>query len=160
VYYLGLARDAAHFDHRHRERNTPTPSAARVWHQGAWAYDAEAMFQVGRFGSGDIRAWRSVIEGSHLLADAVCRRVLGLVSTPRAATKNQADPNLQTFNAMFQSGTYSGRAQLLGPSNSIRFRAIVTLALARQCSSPPDGVYCGRALTTRSTGISGQVIVP
>ena len=74
------------------------------------------MFQAGRFGSGDIRAWRSVIEGSHLPADAVWSPRLGLVLDAASGDKNPAHPNLQTFNAMFQSGTYSGRAQLLGPS--------------------------------------------
>jgi hypothetical protein len=50
VYYLGLARDAAHFD-QGTANETRHTFGARVWHQGAWAYDAEAMFQAGRFGS-------------------------------------------------------------------------------------------------------------
>ena len=53
VYYLGLARDAAHFD-QGTANETRHTFGARVWHQGPWAYDAEAMFQVGRFGAGDI----------------------------------------------------------------------------------------------------------
>src|SRR6266446_4296800 len=131
VYYLGLARDAAQFE-QGTAKETRHTFGARVWHQGAWAYDAEAMFQIGRFGSGDIRAWRSMIEGSHLVADAVWLPRLGLVLDVASGDKNPADPNLQTFNALFQSGTYSGRAQLLGPSNSIRVEPTVTLAPARQ----------------------------
>src|SRR5260370_27475694 len=92
---------------------------ARVWHQGVWAYDAEAMLQAGRFGSGDIRAWRFVIEGSHLLADAAWSPRLGLVLDVASRDQNPADPNLETFNALFQTGTYSRPAQLLGPSNPI-----------------------------------------
>jgi hypothetical protein len=37
------------------------------------------LFQAGRFGSGDIRARRFVIEGSHLVADAGWSPRLGLV---------------------------------------------------------------------------------
>ena len=72
-----------------------------------------------------------MIEGSHLLADAVWSPRLGLVLDVASGDKNPADPNLQTFNALFQSGTYSGRAQLLGPSNSIRFEPSITFAPAR-----------------------------
>ena len=160
VYYLGLARDAAHFD-QGTANETRHTFGARVWHQGAWVYDAEAMFQVGRFGSGDIRAWRSVIEGSHLVADAVWLPRLGLVLDVASGDKNPADPNLQTFNALFQSGTYSGRAQLLGPSNSIRFEPTVTFALARQVRvSAGWGFYWRESVYDALYNISGQVIVP
>jgi Alginate export len=160
VYYLGLARDAAQFE-QGTANETRHTFGARVRHHGAWAYDAEAMFQAGRFGSGDIRAWRSVIEGSHLLADAIWSPRLGLVLDAASGDKNSADPNLQTFNAMFQSGTYSGRAQLLGPSNSIRFEPSVTFAPARQVLvSAGLGFYWRQSMYDALYGIPGQVVVP
>jgi len=160
VYYLGLVRDAAHFE-QGTANETRHTFGARVRHQGEWAYDAEAMFQAGRFGSVDIRAWRSVVEGSHLIADAVWSPRLGLVLDAATGDKNQADPNLQTFNAMFQSGTYSGRAQLLGPSNSIRFESSVTFAPARQVLvSAGWGFYWRQSVEDALYSISGQVIVP
>jgi len=160
VYYLGLARDAAHFD-QGTANETRHTFGARVWHQGAWAYDAEAMFQAGRFGAGDIRASRFVIEGSHPVADAGWLPRLGFVLDVASGDKNPADPNLQTFNALFQSGTYSGRAQLLGPSNSIRFEASVTFAPARQVLvSAGWGFYWRQSVYDALYSISGQVIVP
>jgi hypothetical protein len=160
VYYLGLARDAAQFE-QGTAKETRHTFGARVWHQGVWAYDAEAMFQAGRFGSGDIRASRFVIEGSHLVADAGWSPRLGLVLDVASGDKNPADPNLQTFNAMFQSGTYSGRAQLLGPSNSIRFEPSVTFAPARQVLvSAGWGFYWRQRADDALYSISGQVIVP
>jgi len=160
VYYLGLTRDAAHFD-QGTAKETRHTFGARVWRQGAWAYDAEAMFQAGRFGSGDIRASRFAIEGSHLVADAVGSPRLGLVLDVASGDKNAADPNLQTFNALFQSGTYSGRAQLLGPSNSIRFEPSVTFAPARQVLvSAGWGFYWRHSIYDALYSISGQVIVP
>jgi Alginate export len=160
VYYLGLVRDAAQFEQGTANEMRHT-FGARVWHQGAWAYDAEAMFQAGRFGSGDIRAWRSVIEGSHLLADAVWSPRLGLVLDVASGDKNPADPNLQSFNALFQSGTYSGRAQLLGPSNSIRFEPSVTVAPARQVLvSAGLGFYWRQTVYDALYSIAGQVVVP
>jgi hypothetical protein len=160
VYYLGLARDAAQFE-QGTANETRHTFGARVWHQGAWAYDAEAMFQAGRFGPGDIRAWRFVTEGSHLLADAVWSPRLGLVLDAASGDKNPADPNLETFDALFQSGTYSGRAQLLGPSNSIRFEPSVTLAPARPVLvSAGWGFYWRQSVDDALYSISGQVIVP
>jgi hypothetical protein len=160
VYYLGLARDAAHFD-QGTANETRHTFGARVWHQGAWAYDAEAMFQAGRFGSGDIRAWRFVVEGSHLVADAVWSPRVGLVLDAASGDRNPADPNLQTFNALFQSGTYSGRAQLLGPSNSIRFEPSVTFAPARRVLvSAGLGFYWRQSVDDALYSISGQVIIP
>jgi len=160
VYYLGLARHAAQFEQGTAKEMRHT-FGARVWHQGVWAYDAEAMLQAGRFGSGDIRAWRFVIEGSHLLADAVWSPRLGLVLDVASGDQNPADPNLETFNALFQSGTYSGRAQLLGPSNSIRFEPTVTFAPARQVRvSAGWGFYWRQSVYDALYSISGHVIVP
>src|SRR5260221_11485777 len=115
------------------------------------------MLQAGRFGWGDIRAWRSVIEGSHLIADAVWSPRLGLVLDVASGDKNPADPNLQTFNAMFQSGMYSGRAQLLGPSNSVRFEPSGTFAPAHQgLVSAGLGVYWRQSHNDAPYGIRGQ----
>ncbi|HTD60709.1 MAG TPA: alginate export family protein, partial [Gemmatimonadaceae bacterium] len=160
VYYLGLVRDAAQFE-QGTAKETRHTFGARVWQRGVWAYDAEAMFQAGRFGSGDIRASRFVIEGSHLVADAGWSPRLGLVLDAASGDKNPADPNLQTFNAMFQSGTYSGRAQLLGPSNSIRFEPSVTFTPARQVLvSAGWGFYWRQSAYDALYSISGQVVVP
>jgi len=145
VYYLGLARDAAHFDQGTANETRHTFGAASGT-RARGRTTRKRCSRSARFGSGDIRAWRSVIEGSHLLADAVWSPRLRPVLDAAGGDKNQADPNLQTFNAMFQSGTYSGRAQLLGPSNSIRFEPSVTLRSRVKCSSPPDwGSTGGRA---------------
>jgi len=61
----------------------------------------------------------------------------------------------------FRAGTYSGREQLLGPSNSIRFEPSVTLALARQVIvSAGWGFYWRQSVYHALDGIPGQVVVP
>jgi len=86
---------------------------------------------------------------------------LGLVLDAASGDKNPADTNLETFNAMFQSGTYSGRAQLLGPSNSIRFEPSVTFAPTRQVLlSVGLGFYWRQSVDDALYGIPGQVVVP
>ena len=160
VYYLGLARDAAHFEQGAASETRHT-FGARVRQQGVWAYEAEVMFQAGRFGSGDIRASRFVIEGSRLVAGATWSPRVGLVLDVASGDKNPADPRLETFNALFQSGTYSGRAQLLGPSNAIRLEPTLTFAPARQAFvSSGWGFYWRRSVHDALYSIAGQVIVP
>jgi hypothetical protein len=160
VYYLGLAHDAVHFD-QGTGNETRHTVGARAWHQGVWGYDGEGMFQFGRFGRGDIRAWRFVAEGSRLIPTIASRPRFDLVLDVASGDRNPADPNLQTFNAMFQSGTYSGRAQLLGPNNSIRFEPSVVLAPLGQVSvSAGWGFYWRESIHDALYGIPGQVIVP
>jgi len=96
-----------------------------------------------------------------LVAGAAWLPRLGLVLDVASGDKNPADPNLQTFNALFQSGTYSGRAQLLGPSNSIRFEPSVTFGPARHMLvSAGWGFYWRQSAYDALYSISGQVIVP
>ncbi len=102
-----------------------------------------------------------MIDASHLVADAVWSPRLGLVLDVASGDKNPADPDLQTFNALFQSGTYSGRAQLLGPSNSIRLEPSVMLAPVRHVLvSAGWGFYWRQSAYDALYSISRQVIVP
>jgi hypothetical protein len=160
AYYLGLERRAARFDQGIADEMRHT-AGARLWRQGAWGYDCEGMFQFGRFGSGDIRAWRMVAEGSYVKGAAAWKPRFDLVADIASGDKDRADPNLETFNALFQSGTYSGRAQLLGPSNAIRFEPSVTLTLSPSVSLAAGwGFFWRQSIHDGLYGISGQLIVP
>jgi hypothetical protein len=152
VYYMGLVRDAAHFDQGTANENRHT-FGARVWHRGVWAYDAEAMFQAGRFGSGDIRAWRSVIEGSHLLTDGCL--VAAFRTRPRRRERRQEShgpepPDIQRDvperPVLRPCAAAWSRATRSGSSRRLRLRP------RGRCFSLSDGGSTGgRALTTRST---------
>src|SRR5258708_29541110 len=75
--------------------------------------------------------------------------------------RNRSSPNLGTFNSFFQSGEYSGRAQLLGASNSIRLEPTLTLAPRRNVSvSTRRGFYWRGSLQDGLYGIPGNLIVP
>jgi len=76
------------------------------------------MCQFGNFGAGNIRAWRGVVEASRGFAGRWNPRVR-IDFDVASGDRNRSSPNLGTFNSFFQSGEYSGRAQLLG--RAIRF---------------------------------------
>jgi len=160
VYYLGLVRDAARFDQGIADETRHT-LGTRVWRRAPWGYDCEVMYQFGRFGTGDVRAWRAVADASHDFADTRWQPRADLVLDVASGDRNPASPNLQTFNAMFQSGIYSGRAQILGPANTIRLEPSVTVTIATGVTlSTGWGVYWRQSIHDGLYGIAGNLIVP
>jgi len=159
AYYLGWDRHNASFEKGVANELRHTVGA-RLWRVGRWAYDFEGMYQFGSFGVGNIHAWRGAAQAS---------RGFGVWSSPRvgihfdvaSGDRNRSSPNLGTFNAFFQSGTYSGRAQLLGPSNSIRLEPTLTLAPQANVSvSTGWGFYWRESVQDGLYGIPGNLIVP
>ncbi|HJZ72658.1 MAG TPA: alginate export family protein [Vicinamibacterales bacterium] len=161
LYYLGIDRIHARFDQGIGDETRHT-LGARVWRVvGEWGYDTEAMYQFGRFGAGDIRAWRGIANGWRTWPTVGWRpRIEGVVDIA-SGDKNRSDADLQTFNSLFQSGTYSGRAQLLGPYNSIRLEpSIVVSPWPTVAVSGGWGFYWRQDLHDGLYGISGNLIVP
>ena len=75
--------------------------------------------------------------------------------------RNRSSPNLGTFDSFFQSGEYSGRAQLLGASNSIRLEPTLTLSPRRNISvSTGWGFYWRESEQDGLYGIPGNLIIP
>ena len=159
AYYLGWDRQNASFDKGVANELRHTVGA-RLWRNGLWAYDFEGMYQFGRFGAGNIRAWRAVAEASRGFAGRWNPRVK-IDFDVASGDRNRLSPNLGTFNSFFQSGEYSGRAQLLGPSNSLRLEPTLTLAPRRNVSvSTGWGFYWRESEQDGLYGIPGNLIVP
>jgi hypothetical protein len=104
---------------------------ARLGQRDAWSYDAEAMYQFGEFGSGKIRAWRVAADNAYTFSAVRWHPRIGFATDIASGDRDPADPDLQTFNALFQSGTYSGRAQILGPDKAIRLEPSIGLLLSK-----------------------------
>src|SRR5258707_13017845 len=116
------------------------------------------MYQFGSFGAGNIRAWRGVVEASRGFAARwnPCVRIDVDVAS---GDRNRSSPNLGTFNSFFQSGEYSGRAQLLGASNSIRLEPTLTLTPRRNVSVSTGGGFYGREREQHAlNGFPGNLI--
>src|SRR5262249_15383343 len=139
---------------------TPWAHESGAW-WGEWGYDTEAMYQFGRFGAGDIRAWRGIANGWRTWPTVGWRpRIEGVVDIA-SGDKNRSDADLQTFNSLFQTGTYSARDQLLGPYNSIRLEpSIVVSPWPTVAVSGGWGFYWRQDLHDGLYGISGNLIVP
>ena len=159
AYYLGYDQRNSSFNKGVANELRHTVGA-RVWRDGTWSYDFEGMYQFGSFGTGNIRAWRGVAEASRGLAGRWNPRVK-IDFDDASGDRNQSSPTLGTFNSFFQSGDYSGRAQLLGASNSIRLEPTLTLAPRRNLYiSTGWGFFWRESVQDGLYGIPGNLIVP
>jgi len=160
-YYLGLDLKHAVFNQGsgHEKRHT---LGARVWgERGPWAYDAEAMYQFGSFGVGTINAWRVAADNWYSFSSVRWRPRIGLATDFASGDKNPANPDLQTFNSLFQSGTYSGRANILGPDNAARLEPSLGLFFSERLTlSAGWGFFWRESSNDGLYGIAGNLIVP
>jgi hypothetical protein len=161
IYYLGFDRNPTRFNQGTAKEVRHT-IGARIWNlKGAWEYDAEGLFQFGSFGRGDIRAWRVASDTSYGFTSVRWQPRLGFAVDAASGDRDSSDPNLQTFNALFQSGTYSGRAQILGSANTIRIEPSFRATPRRGITiSAGWGFYWRESIRDGLYGIAGNLLVP
>jgi Alginate export len=161
LYYLGLDRNPGLFNQGSAQETRHT-LGARIWNfEGAWNYDAEGISQFGTFGRGEIRAFRAATDTSYGFASARWQPRLGFAADVASGDRDASHPNLQTFNALFQSGTYSGKAQILGPANTIRIEpSLKASPRAAVLISAGWGFYWRESIHDGLYGIAGNLLVP
>jgi hypothetical protein len=119
------------------------------------------MYQFGAFGPGTISAWRAAADNAYTIVSARWRPRLGFAADIASGDHNPANPDLETFNALFQSGTYSGRAQILGPNNAIRLEPSLGLSFSERVAfSAGWGFFWRENANDGLYGIPGNLIVP
>ncbi len=123
LYYFGLDRKTATFNQgaaREQRQTVGTRLANGAPHGGDTRkliphYDVEAVYQFGSFGSGQISAWTAASEFGGTLGKVAGRPRVGLRADAASGDKDAANPNLQTFNALFPIGNYFGVLSDTGP---------------------------------------------
>jgi hypothetical protein len=160
-YYLGLDHKRAVYNQGAAPETRHTLGGRLFGQRGAWSYDSEAMYQFGAFGPGTINAWRAAADNAYTIVSALWRPRLGFAADIASGDHNPADPDLETFNALFQSGTYSGRAQILGPNNAIRLEPSLGLSFSERVAfSAGWGFFWRENANDGLYGIPGNLIVP
>ena len=165
LYYLGydhkLVRYAQGTGREQRET-----IGGRVWsHTGPWDYDFEYTAQLGRFNSGDIRAWGAGYHVGYTFAHARFAPHPEVDGGVLSGDHNANDKTLGTFNPLFPNGNYLSQSILLGPFNLIVVRPTYKMALTRKASSnsnvevlwrqaTEDGVYNIAGFLTHAPGNS------
>lgn len=117
LYYLGLDRDDAEFDQGTAHEIRHSVGARLFGDATGLDYNFEVVYQFGRFGHGDIRAWTAASDSGFTFKDCPGHPRLGLKADLASGDRHPSDPDLGTFNALFPKGSYFSETGLIGPAN-------------------------------------------
>jgi len=119
LYYFGYERDNGHFDDGSAMERRQS-AGTRIWGKiHNWRYDAEALYQFGKFGDATINAWTASINTGYRFTGIALHPEIGFKGEIVSGDRNYGDGKLETFNPLFPRGAYFGLAALIGPSNII-----------------------------------------
>jgi hypothetical protein len=132
-YLLYLDNSAAAFAQGTAEETCYTIGGRFYTNPKPWDLDAEAAYQFGDFGSGDVSAWMFAIEGGHTLQDAPLTPRLYLGFDVASGDSNPTDDKLETFNQLFPLGhAYFGYIDVIGRQNILDLHPGVEVTLAKE----------------------------
>jgi hypothetical protein len=119
VYYIGVRRRNARFDQGTADA-TRHSGGLRVWGSvGRLEYDEEVILQWGRFGRDSIRAYAVASDAGWVLASPAGRPRLGARVFVTSGDRDPLEARLNSFDPLFPSIAYSGKAGLIGPTNLV-----------------------------------------
>lgn len=152
LYYFGLwKRNTMFNDGAGKELRHSIGS--RLWGKiNNWQYDAEALYQFGKFTRKNISAWTASLNASYKFSTNKLKPVLGLKTELISGDKQKGDDKLHTFNPLFPRGAYFGLAALIGPANLVDIHPSLSLTLSEKMNfdidydifwrySHQDGIY-------------------
>jgi hypothetical protein len=126
-YYLGFRDDVGTFvQGTAKERRHSL--GARLWGSAdGWDWNWEALYQIGSFGDGEIRAWTLASETGFTFDTLPWRPRISLSANVASGDDDATDEDLGTFNAMFPRGNYFSEAAVVGPRNFFNVHPFVTV---------------------------------
>jgi hypothetical protein len=134
IYYLDLMRDNANFAQGTADERRHS-LGARIWNAAsAVDYNFEFVYQWGRFGTGSISAWTAASDTGFTFADHAWKPRFGLKADIASGDRNPANPDLNTFNALFPRGSYFTENGLVGPANFIDLQPNVKVSPLKDVS--------------------------
>ena len=122
LYYIGLERDGARYVQGVADERRHSIGARLFGRRGAWDHDHEVTLQTGTFGNGDVRAWAAEGEVGYTLLDMATRPRVSLRYNAGSGDRDPADPNLETFYAMFPRGGITTEVFGFSPANLLHLR--------------------------------------
>ena len=152
-YYLGIDRKLARFEQGTAREQRHTTGLSLHGGRGKFAMFTEADLQFGRFGAGNIRAWKLAQGSSWTFASRPLRPVVSLLGAISSGDGNAASgTTLGTFNPLFPRGLYYGYIDSTGSPNAIVIHPELNLTVSRTVSlmathfsfwrtSTADGIY-------------------
>ena len=106
IYYLGLDRKTATFDQGTARDQRHTTGILVHGQRKDFSYFTEADLQFGRFGNGQLLAWKYAQNVSYIFSKARLRPTVSLLGAISSGDRNPTDSDLQTFHPLFPKGLY------------------------------------------------------
>lgn len=145
VYYIGLDRKQAVFNQGTAREQRHTLGINIHGKKEDLSFFVEGDLQFGRFGSGQLLAWKFAPIVSYAFPKARFRPVISLQGAISSGDKNPADPDLQTFSPLFPKGLYYGYMDFVsGSLNAIVVHPKVSLQLSKALSLALESLFFWR----------------
>ena len=166
LYFFSLDRKHAQFNQGTADEQRQSVGM-RLWGQmQSWDYNFEFVFQWGKFGRGDIRAWTAASDTGYTFQKLPFRPRIGLKADIASGDRDPKDRDLQTFNALFPKGAYFNETDLIGPANFADLHPSLYLHVTERISfdvdwdffwrqSLDDGIY-GVAVNLVRSGLTSH----
>ena len=150
LYYLGIDRKKATYQVGTAREQRETIGARSAGSIGKFDYDTEGIFQFGRFGSGNIRAFGAAENTGWTFGSSAdqTRTRVALEGGVASGDRNPNDHTLGTYNALFPKGAYFSEAELIGPYNIVHLRPNVKVFLPHHLTLWPDASFFWRESTS------------
>ncbi|MET0506349.1 MAG: alginate export family protein, partial [Luteibacter sp.] len=161
VYYIGLRERQAIFDQGAGKQLAHTFGARHFGDDGAWHWNAEAAWQIGRFAGGRSEAWGVGAESGYRFQAVPLHPEISLTADVVSGDHDPDDRDLETMNPLFPNGKYFGALSPIGPRNLIHLQPAITIhptsrtavsltATAYWRESTHDGIYAIPGFLVRS----------
>jgi hypothetical protein len=116
--------------------------------KGNFSYLGEVNLQFGKFGRGNILAWKYAQGHSYSFSHLKFRPVPSLLFGISSGDANPASPDLQTFYPLFPKGLYYGFIDDSGSLNAIVLHERIALQISKKGSLAPEDFFFWRQRTT------------
>jgi len=148
AYYLGLDRKLARFAQGSGRDQRHTVGSLIHGGKGNFSYWGEGDLQFGKFGSGNILAWKYAQGLSYSFSHLKFRPVPSLLFGISSGDTNPANPDLQTFYPLFPKGLYYGFIDDSGSLNAIVLHGKIAWQISKKISLAPGNFFFWRQRTT------------
>jgi len=166
-FYVYLDRKRARFDQGVARDQRHTVGFHTINQAGGVEYEFAWYLQFGKFGAGNILAWKNVETVAYRFQSARFQPLIGLNFAVSSGDRDPNSPDLQTFHPLFPKGLYYGYIDSVGSLNAIVLHPRVNLRFARSVSFTPeaflfwrqstaDGVYSQPGVLLRTGQLSGS----
>ncbi|TDQ12117.1 alginate export family protein [Pedobacter metabolipauper] len=138
LYYFGYKKESSAFDDGKGQEMRHSLGIRTTGTHNGFQYDAEGLYQFGKFAGNDISAWTVSTHLSYTFAGLLYQPKMGFKTEVISGDRNYGDGKMNTFNPLFPRGGYFGLAALIGPANLFDVHPYLEIKLSKTLTLGQD----------------------